>query len=260
MRLKIGISFSSRNRPDTLDICLTQLYRQLTPDKYDYYISVVNDLGDPAFDGSYAQVQQRFSDVLWHRAEERQGIAKVKNEGIRILKSSGCDHFFLFDDDAFPVKKGWEELYISLARTNNVHHFMHQFPLPAGFSPERTANGICEYAECCGMMLYFTRHAIDTLGGYRKDFGIYGYEHAEISGRCHFAGLQSGWGPYISPENTREYIYSLDLELNHWGNQPPDFEITPGEWRSSIQGEDVQQHIDYNARIFGRLEPIFEEI
>jgi len=260
MKSKIGISFSSRNRPDTLDICLTQLFRQLSAHRYEYHIAVVKDLGDPAFDPLYEEIKNKFPAVRWGMPDQRLGIAKIKNLGLKILKDCQCDHFFLFDDDVFPVRLGWEELYISLARDNHVHHFMHQFPLPSGFSPEKTVNGICEYAECCGMLLYFTKHAIDILGGYRKDFGIYGYEHAEISGRCHFAGLQGGWGPYISPERTREFIYSLDLELNHWGTQPPDFEITPDKWRSSIQGEDVHEHIAYNAQFFGTPQHIFEEI
>ena len=256
----MGISFSSRNRPDTLKICLNQVHKFLSPEKYDYVISVVNDLGDSMWDDQYAAVMQSLPMVVWHKSTERLGIANTKNRGISILREYNCNHFFLFDDDTFSVKKGWEDLYIEVANRNGVHHLMHLIPLPAGFDLIRKEKGICEYSQCCGVLLYFTRQAIDTVGGYRKDFAIYGYEHVELSLRCNLAGLQPNWGSYISPEKTREYIYSLDLDLNNWGIHPPDFVVTPEMWRSSIQGEDVQAYINYNSQFFTIREPIFEEI
>lgn len=260
MKQIVGINFSSRNRPDTLAICLRQIHAFLSPENYEYVISVVNDLGDPCWNDQYAALMKTYPAVSWYTSAERLGIAKVKNCGIKLLKEHNCDHFFLFDDDAFPIKRGWEELYIETANRNGVHHLMHQFPLPVGFEIQRRDNGICEYLQSCGVFLYFTRQAINTVGGYRKNFGIYGFEHSELSCRCNFAGLQPNWGPYIAPEHTREFIYSLDLDLNHFGVQPPDFVVTSNIWRSSIQGEDVQGHIHYNSQFVEQVEPIFEEI
>ena len=186
---------------------------------------------------------EKYPDVIWHKSGERLGIANAKNRGIKILRENHCSHYFLFDDDAF-----------------SVNHLMHLFALPAAVHHLRTENEICEYHQCCGVLLYFSAHAINTIGGYRKVFGVYGHEHTELSLRCNFAGLQPNWGPYISPEKTREYIYSLDLDLINWGVNPPDFVVTPDMWRSSIQGENVLEHIHYNAQVFGQTEPIFEEI
>jgi hypothetical protein len=260
MKQIVGISFSSRNRPDTLGICLTEIYKFISPEKYEYVIVVAIDLGDPAWDPHYAALKENFTKVIWHKSTQRLGIAKIKNCGLKILKENDCDHFFLFDDDAFPVKQGWDELYIETANQNSIHHLMHQFPLPVGYEITRNENGVCEYALCCGMLLYFTKHAINTIGGYRKQFGIYGFEHVELSLRCNFAGLQPNWGPYISPEKTRDYIYSLDLDLNNWGIQPPHFEVTSEMWRSSIQGEIVEVHVEYNSQFLSQREPVFEEI
>jgi hypothetical protein len=256
----IGIVFSTRNRPDILEICLTQLYKFLSPAKYTYFVAVVNDLGDVTWDDQYAALMQKSPSILWHKSVERLGIAKVKNLGINILGQHNCDHYFLFDDDVFPIKCGWEELYIDTAAQNAIHHLMHQFPLPEGFEIQRNENGICEYSQCSGMLLYFTRHAIKTIGGYRKNFGIYGYEHAELSLRSNYAGLQPGWGPYIAPEKTRQYIYSIDLDLNVWSVNPPDFIVSPDMWRSSVLGEDVISYTNYNAQFINQREPVFEEI
>jgi len=256
----IGIVFSTRNRPDMLDICLTQLHKFLSPAQYTYVIAVVNDLGDAVWDDQYTALKEKFPNVIWYKSMDRLGIAKVKNIGINILSQRNCDHYFLFDDDAFQIKYGWEELYIQTAAQNGVHHLMHQFPLPVEFQIQRNDNGICEYTQCSGMMLYFTRHAIETIGGYRKSFGIYGFEHAELSLRSNYAGLQPGWGAYISPEKTREYIYSIDLDLNVWCVNPPDFLLSREMWRSSVSGEDIKSYTTYNAQFMNQLEPVFEEI
>ncbi len=260
MKQLVGINLSSRNRPDILSICLHHLYKFLSRRKYRYVISVVNDAGDPAWDDLYTELTRNFPNVQWYKCEKRLGIANTKNVGIKMLREKNCDHFFMFDDDSFPVQRGWEDVYIKTARQNNVHHLMHQFPLPSGFNINKSENGICEYPQCFGVLLYFTRHAIDTIGGYRKNFSMYGLEHVEISHRCNYAGLQPNWGPFISPEKARDYIYSLDLDFTNCGKHPPGYIITSNIWRSSVQGENVQPYIDANAPFLAQREPVFEEI
>jgi len=129
-----------------------------------------------------------------------------------------------------------------------------------GFQVQRNENGVCEYSQCSGVMLYFTQHAIKTVGGYRKGFHIYGHEHTELSIRCNYAGLQPNWGPFISPEKTREYIYSIDLDLNNWDVYPRGIPITDEMRRPSIHDEDIQAYINHNVQFFGDSEPVFEEI
>jgi glycosyl transferase family 7 (putative galactosyltransferase) len=256
----VGINFSTRNRPEILEICLKQVRKWQQSQKYRYVVSVVNDLGDAIWDAKYNSLIEKFPDVIWCTSGERLGIARTKNRGISLLKEHNCDHFFLFDDDTFPVKHGWDDLYIEACSRNNIHHLMHLIPLPVGFHVQRKENGICEYTQCSGVLLYFTKHAINTVGGYRKSFHIYGHEHTELSIRCNHAGLQPRWGPYISPESSREYIYSIDLDLNNWGVNPHDIALTDEMKRPSIQGEDIQSYISYNAQFFAKNESVFEEI
>lgn len=258
---KVGIAFSTRNRPDTLEICLRETFRFLSPEKYDYHIVVVEDNSNPEYVQQYIdllfEVFPRVHSIL---SGERLGIAKSKNKCLKMLKDSSCDYFFLFDDDAFPKAKGWDEYYIETAKANNVHHLMHQHPLPGGFNPHRIENGIAEYGQSCGVCLFFTRHAVETIGGYNPGFGIYGFEHSNQSLRANAAGLQPGFSAYISPEKTRDYIYSLDLDLNNWGVHPPEFEVKPEQWRSSIQGEPINQYINYNGQFFGQINPGYQEL
>ena len=257
----VGVNFSSRNRPELLALCLEQTKRVLSPDKYHYIFTVVNDVNsDATFDEQYKSIADRFPEVHWFKSTaQRLGIAGAKNQGIKLLKKRECDYFFLFDDDVFPSQTGWESLYIETAIQNSLHHKMHIFPLPSGFDIKRNEKGVCEYDSCTGVMLFFSRHAIHTIGGYRKGFSFYGYEHAEISERCNFAGLQPGWGPFISPTDTRNYFYSFDLDLNNWGVVPA-IDYPPEIFRSSVQGEDIRACIDHNASLMGKATPVYEEI
>jgi GT2 family glycosyltransferase len=259
MKQVVGINFSSRNRPEILEKCLTQVSKFLSIEKYDYVITVVNDLGDNEWDTEYQKLIDKFSNFIWHRSAERLGIAGTKNHGIKMLNANNCDHYFLFDDDVFPIKYGWDELYIETANSNRVHHLMHLIPLPA-FKILKNEHRITEYSQCSGVMLYFTNYAISIVGGFRKTFHIYGHEHTELSLRCNFASLQPGWGPFISPEKSQEFIYSLDLNLNNLGEPPPDFEITQEMKRSSLYGEDIQSYINHNTRFLEIEEPIYEQI
>jgi len=79
----VGISFTSRNRPDLLKICLEQTEKYLSTEKFDYIISVINDVGDPKWDEQYDELKKQFPFVIWYKPEERLGIAKAKNEGIK---------------------------------------------------------------------------------------------------------------------------------------------------------------------------------
>jgi len=255
----VGISFTSRNRPDLLKICLEQTEKYLSTEKFDYIISVINDVGDPKWDEQYDELKKQFPFVIWYKPEERLGIAKAKNEGIKIMRKN-CDHLFLSDDDCFPVKEGWEELYIETAKNNNVNHLMHEFPIKERIELVKTENGISKYMGSCGVFLYFTRHAIDVVGGMRKAFKNYGNEHTEIAFRCHLAKLQGKWGPFMSPENSRDYLYAIDLDLLILGVQPKDFTIDLSTWRYTTTVEEIKEDRAYNMEIFKKMEPFFEEI
>lgn len=259
-KIQIGVAYSSRNRPDLLKICLEHLYQNLSTDKYEYVIVVVNDLSNEEFRADYKALKKSYPDVIWHTAKERLGIAKAKNRGIKTLKENKVDHFFLWDDDCYPIKKGWEQIYIDAALNNDIHHLMHQIPVNGWLNPRRIENRIVEFDNSSGVMLYFSKHAINTIGGYRKAFNIYGYEHSSTSMRCHVGGLTGKFGAYNSVENSRDYIYSLDLEMNCNGIPPSDYEFSTAQFRSSVEGENVQLYIQQNSPIYSQIQPIYEEI
>lgn len=172
-------------------------------------------------------------DAVFHIANdtpsaknERKGVAYRSNECLRELYDAGCEYFFLFNDDCFPIKKGWAEFFIEASKASGQQHFMYLKPTPGvclkeevHLCPkgEETFKGslmdtpINTYDNCNGCMMFFTRECIDKVGGFSPRFGIYGMEHCNMSNRIHRAGL-TPLGAYSCPAGASEYIYSLDLD------------------------------------------------
>jgi hypothetical protein len=72
-----------------------------------------------------------------------------------------------------------------------------------------------------GMCLFFTRKCLDAIQGYDEAFGIYGYEHSDISRRAKAAGFCGNESfPYITPHETTKYLYSLDFDHGWKLGQP----------------------------------------
>jgi GT2 family glycosyltransferase len=60
------------------------------------------------------------------------------------------------------------------------------------------------YNDCGGVFMFMKKSAIERVGGFNLDFGLYGFEHAEYSSRI----LQSRIYPVL--KGTEKYIYAED--------------------------------------------------
>ena len=108
------------------------------------------------------------------------GVAAAKNECLRELKD--CDYVFLFDDDCFPIKEGWAQMFIDAHNVTGCHHFSY----------------LHDYLH------------IRNVGAFNEAFGLYGYEHVEYSVRCKLAGLAPHHN--VCPDDAPDFIYSMDLD------------------------------------------------
>lgn len=150
-----------------------------------------------------------FGIVNWEiKVVAEKGIANAKNKCLIHLQN--CDYIFLFDDDCFPIKEGWAEYFIEESKRTGQQHFMY-LKQTSMINIIEIKDGIKIYDNCAGCFMFFTKECIDKVGGYCKDYDIYGFEHAGYSDRIHKAGL-TPMGAYTCPERTREYIYSLDYD------------------------------------------------
>lgn len=177
--MRIGIGITTYNRPAHLDLCLKQMNKFMPNDAM---IFVADDI-------------------------KRDGIAKQKNKCLQALKE--CDYVFLFDDDCFPIAEGWADAYISeYIRTGN-HHFLKINEMPS-IEIIQVIDGITSWNNCAGCMMFITRSAIETVGLFNEEFGVYGYEHADYTQRIHQAGF-TPFGQYLSSIDN-DKIYALDLQ------------------------------------------------
>lgn len=144
------------------------------------------------------------------RHEQSMGISAAKNRCLEALMAEpNCDHFFLFDDDSWPICDGWHQPYT----TSPEPH------LQANYAPAVSRwNQLWEIyrtprlvAHHCGRghMLYFKRKAIERVGGFDLRFK-YGFEHLEVSERIYAAGLTSF--PYQDVPKSEKYIHWADAE------------------------------------------------
>lgn len=119
----IGIGITTCNRPDLIKGCIENIQKFTTEP---YKIFVVDDASEIPFN---------MDSVKSMRFHERQGTGISKNACLEHLDD--CEHIFLFDDDCWPIKTGWEKLYIEASKTSNCLHF--------GYTWDTFTNGRKDY-------------------------------------------------------------------------------------------------------------------
>lgn len=194
--MKIGIAITVHNRNETAKITIDKI-KSLSPKNS--VIVIVDDASEIPYDGAD------------YRFKSNAGIAGAKNKCIELLYDKGCTHFFLFDDDVYPLVKDWHLKYIN----TGINHLCFSFDKfingrPNGRKINSQFNGLVEYHEPCGCMLYLTRECVDKVGGMDPEFGKWGFEHVGYSMRIHNAGLTPK--PFLDIKNSTDVLYSLDWD------------------------------------------------
>lgn len=140
-----------------------------------------------------------------------EGVGRSKNKLIKELKDN--DIIILLDDDIIPIKDGWVDYLVNMHKNTNQAHFLlmdkrhHKFNKT--WSPYPDVN-IDIYDECSGVLMSFTKDCIDKVGYMDSRYKKYGYEHAGLSRRVFFAGLNSK--PFMTPSELGSYFYVCDFE------------------------------------------------
>ena len=156
---RYAIAITTRNRRDVFYETYNRI-KELNPG---IKIIVVDD-------ASYQAIE-----VADFRFKKNVGVAKAKNKCLELLMETDADHFFLFDDDTYPIEAGWQDAYIN----HTQDHLMY---LRDTFHTDGT--GIPN-----GCMLYVHRRVVEKVGGMDVTFGRYGWEHVSWSDRIFNYGL-----------------------------------------------------------------------
>lgn len=199
--MKIGIAISTRNRPEVLKEALLNHKKHLPQDAK---LVVVDDASETPIPSDY-------------RFPHNTGISAAKNKCIELLK--GCDHYFLFDDDVWPIVDDWHLPYVN----SKIKHLSFTFDtLKNGKNNGRrllwSRNGLSNYTKPCGCMLYFTKEVVNTIGGLDPDYIQWGFEHIDFSTRAFNAGLTPH--RYLDIQGSGKLFYSMDRECTSKASVP----------------------------------------
>lgn len=147
---------------------------------------------------------------------ERKGPGFGRNECIKNLYDSGCDYIFIFDDDTYPIKKGWEDLVIQAANNNDLHCFGYPNPVAAAVNANlssklRTDNGIDYWQWNTGCFKFVTRRFVEEVGYFNNEYHTYGHEDVGYLYRARASKLCGPGDADPAPVNLTDYIFSSDI-------------------------------------------------
>lgn len=172
--MKIGIAITTHNRPD---VC-KETYSIIDSNRPENSILIVVD--DASHPAPFGYGGNMYNNV--YRFDKNVGVGVAKNKCLELLHDAGCTHFFLFDDDCRPKENEWWLHYTE----STLNHACWTFDRRIVYDMHGFYR---EFEKPNGCMLYFTRKAIDKVGGWDSDFKGYGYEHCNISDRIYNNGL-----------------------------------------------------------------------
>ena len=196
---RIGIAITTHNRADVLSRALDHQLLHLPASAL---VVVVDDGSAPA-----ATVPD---GVKLIRHDTSLGIVASKNASLTALMDAGCEHLFLWDDDAWPIADDWHLPYIESPEP----HLAYQFLDLAG---PRKLNDLAvlyrddqhvAYTGQRGVMLYYQRGAVEKVGGFDPVYGRGMYEHSDLALRIHNAGMTT-WA-YADVAGSEKLIHSMD--------------------------------------------------
>lgn len=202
-RPKIAIAVSTYNRKDAFLRWCHNMYLNHVEESIIFIV-------DAGSDTNYASTAD-------YKFKQRATISEAKNKCMHLCYESGADHVFIFDDDSWPIHKDWWKPYVE----SGEHHLCATFlPFNRMFNKpidriDYVGNNYEDYISIKshllpnGYCLYFTRHCIDTVGGFDTNFKNK-YEHVSLSQRIHNAGLTKYM--YQDVYGSEDLIYCLDKD------------------------------------------------
>lgn len=196
---KIGIAITTHNRPDVLAKSLEQHRKYLPPGAV---VFVIDDGSNPP------ATAPGWCNLIRH--DNSKGIVASKNASLECLMDSGCEHLFLWDDDAYAIADNWHVPYVESPEPHLAYQFLdlagpHKLnDLAVLYSDDKHV----AYTGQRGVMLYYHRSAIEHVGGFDWVYGRGMYEHGDLALRIHNAGLTT-WA-YADVTGSDKLIHSLD--------------------------------------------------
>lgn len=268
MKPLVGIAYTTFNRVGLWRYGFRKLIETTLKDRRADYILSISDDGsrfEELEELGKMVAELRNYCVVQFEAGKLANIARNRNRALHHVQT--CDYIFSFEDDIYPFNPDWIDGYIKCL--DITPHLMY---LPKCIWPNehmyklrmregRTDLHIMQNSQCGGIMMAFTRDILEDVGGFNSDFGIYGYEHAELTERINMH--------LRLPANT--YLTIKEAETEHWFISADehnccgfDWGLTPEQWKAMDAGsigqrltpEEIQASISKNGGIWERSRAI----
>lgn len=198
-----------------------------------------------------------FKMVVADDSKDRKGIAFRKNQCLEKLKD--CDYIFLFDDDTFPISKGWVDFFVHAHKESGQHHFLYLTKQRNGIGDIHKTEAQCtfgpvkSYNSSNGCFMFLTKQVLEKVGKFGEYPNLYGYEHAGYTKRVFAAGL-TPMGEYLCPAGAEKYLYCLDFDS--WG----EYNRTPWHYTSIPKEEMVGRVYDGSNYLQEDIKTIFKPL
>ena len=166
----------------------------------------------------------------------RKGVAYARNELMHQFYEEGYSHWFIFDDDCYPVMPGWETYFVDQALAGGWDFF----GMPEYFKDKVVGSKgevvLWEIAMCQFAM--YSRAVVDTMGYFRPYTHGYGFEDAEWGHRLKASGLNHGIEAIPCPLRIMAYIHPDDV----FGNNPLPFANLTKEEKDAAIGINWEEY------------------
>lgn len=172
---------------------------------------------------------------------DRRGPAWARNQCLQQLDH--CEHIFLFDDDCWPVMRGWAEYWSS--QCQHIGCLYSAMPESFKAKVDLMAGGlideICGWDGGIGAATYQHRSALDLIGGYNEKLQGYGFEDAGRMDRWYRTGANGQRGRNLAPIRLLAYIHSADV----YGENPePSYTVEKKEAHIAANREEYLRELD----------------
>lgn len=140
---------------------------------------------------------------------ERKGPAYGRNECLKVLSEAGCDYFFLFDDDVYPVHEDWQSILVDLHESTGIHLF--GYPDKRDKEPKSILGPIEFYQWNTGCFISLTRDMLEAIGYFNPAYKVYGFEDIAYLYRARRSGLAGNGLADPTPTQIYDLIYAEDI-------------------------------------------------
>ena len=216
---RIGVGITTYNRLTYLK----GLIDSLVPcQQYINELVVVNDAGEkPAWELPYGK---------WIDNKTNLGVAKTKNEALKILLDKNCDFIFIIEDDMIIKDPTVFQQYINACKVSGIQHFnygpgspfnrkqkiqnfdlhnRHLLDEKSEVNPQLIVDyktcKIALYQHTVAMFSFFTKKALNKVGGYPEEYDRC-WEHVDHTYQIIKAGYHPPFWWFADLANSHELL------------------------------------------------------